>query len=129
MTVKNFNFAARKQAAKKKPGAKARKDIPFTLEEGGPTYHLRGEIHDESLDAISASFVRAEVNEDKREAGRTQSVALFKMINTLFLDETAQALWARIEDGKDSFGFDALGEVIEWGIEQHSGRPTTSSRT
>jgi hypothetical protein len=129
MTVKNFNLAARKAAAKR-PGAK-RKDIPFQLETDGPTYHLRGDIDNATIEAISATFVRAQaqVGEDSKAAGQTASLALYRMLDNLFTPDTMTALWARIEDPKDRFNFDALGEVVEWAIEEAAGRPTTSSRT
>lgn len=124
MTVKNFGFAARAKAGAVK--GRKKKDIPFTLEDGGPTYYLRGEINDDGLALISALFVRAQASNDVAE----MNDGMFDTLETLFPKETAAALLQRIKDPDLAFGFKQLAEVVQWAIEEHSGgRPTTSPRT
>lgn len=124
MTVKNFGFAARAKAGAAK--GRKKKDIPFTLENGGPTYYLRGEINDDGLAIISALFVRAQASNDVAEMNE----GMFDTLETLFPKETAAALLQRIKDPDLAFGFKQLAEVVQWAIEEHSGgRPTTSPRT
>lgn len=128
MTVKNFDFAARRAAQKPKAGGgKAKKDVPFKLEADGPTYHVRAEISEDTLALVSLSFKRAERETDLDE----MSDALYDSLDNVFPKETRQALLRRVRNPDDpGFGFEQLGEVIEWAVEQHSGgRPTTSSRT
>ena len=125
MTVKNFNFGARKHAPKPK-AAKPAAPIPFTLEEGGPVYHMQGSIDENQVSAVSLLFGRAESRAD----GHAQIRHMVEMLDALFTGDTVTALLKRIADPEDYFTNEMLGELVEGAIEEHSGgRPTTSPRT
>lgn len=125
MSVKNFNFGARKHVPKPKPANEAER-IPFTLEEGGPVYHMHGSIDENRYSAVSLLFSRAEAKED----GQGQIDHMVTMLEMLFTDETVTALLKRLADPGDYFNGDLLGELVEKATEEHSGdRPTTSPRT
>lgn len=125
MTVKNFNFGARKHAPKPK-AAKDEPPIPFTLEDGGPVYHMQGAIDETRYSAMSLLFTRAESKQD----AQSQVDYTLTMLDMLFTEETVTALLARVADPEDYFNGEMLGELVEKATEEHSGaRPTTSSRT
>jgi len=127
VTVKNFGFGARRKTSQAK-AKRVRKDIPFQLSDGPdePTFHVRGDLNEDALAVISALFIRAESYQDMP----AMSGGLFDTLEAVFTADTVKGLLTRIKDQDDPFGFDQLGEVIEWAIEQHSaGRPSTSPRT
>ena len=126
MTVKNFGFAARAKA-NKAAGKPARKDIPFKLDgaRDAPTFHVRGDFNENALAVISAQFMRADGNKNLAE----MSAGLFETLEAVFTPDTVRGLLAKIKDPDSGFGFEELGEIIEWATEEHTARPTTSSRT
>lgn len=105
-------------------------DIPFTLgetdDDGDPIYYyVRGDAKEDALGTISAQFIQAEETDDLKG----QAVGMLEMLANLFTEESAYRLLARIKNPRDKFGYDQLGEIIEWAIEQATDRPTTPSRT
>lgn len=123
--VLNFDFGARKHAPKPKK-AKPEPDIPFTLETGGPVYHMRAEIDHEQAGVLSTVFGRA------KERGDREAVDEYtqRMLDMLFTEKTVDALLLRMADPDDHFSKDNFYELMERAVQEHSGgRPTTSPRT
>lgn len=123
--VKNFNFGARH--APKPPDTPPEPDIPFTLEEGGPVYHMRGEIDHHRTSVLRLLFTRADARGDDKMA--TQRTT--EMLETLFTPDTVDALLARLADPEDYFDEALFKELVEKVLEEaHTGgRPTTPPRT
>jgi hypothetical protein len=122
--VKNFDFGARKHAPKSTKSQEP--DIPFTLEEGGPVYHMRGEVNDKRVSVLRLLFARASDRGDDKAAAKHTT----EMLECLFTPETVDALLARMVDPDDYFNDALFKELMEKAVEVHAGgRPTTSSRT
>ncbi|WIX76012.1 hypothetical protein QRX50_31635 [Amycolatopsis carbonis] len=115
MAVKTFKVAARRAGSSKKKA-----DVPFKLTGDSTIYHINGETSGDALAVLSAEFAQAE---DAKDNVKLTS-AFLEMLQAMFTEDTYRALTAKIRTGK--LAIDELTPVIEWAVEELSGRPTTS---
>ncbi|QYN17612.1 hypothetical protein [Amycolatopsis sp. DSM 110486] len=116
MAVKTFKVAARRAGS----GAKKKTNEPFKLTGDTTVYHLNSSTSEDALAILSAEFAQAEDSKD----GVKLTATFLELIQAMFTEDTYRALTAKIRAGQ--LTFDELTPVIEWGIEELSGRPTTS---
>lgn len=124
-TVKHFAVsAARTQTAKR--GKTGGETIPFTVGTAAAKeeFHVLApeHINHDAMITVGAMALVAIQSGDVSKA----TPDLIEMMGQLFTEDSVRRFLLKLRDRRDPFGWKEMGEIIEWAVEAHAARPTTS---